>query len=878
MKLRFFIVCLLIYCSGLAQREAGIWYFGNNAGLDFNSGVPQVLLNGQIKTVEGCESFSDSDGNLLFYTEGNNVWNRFHEIMTNGTGLDGSFSTSQSALAIPNPLNNGLYYVFTPDDVLRYRLDAPNGFNYSVIDMRVDGGRGDVVQKNVDLLDRASENVSAVLGDTGDYYWVVTHYQNKFYSYRVDGSGVNTSAVVTTVGPVISDSENYRGSMKIAPNGSKIAIAHTVTQPEYRSSLYLFDFNNATGQVSNPINISGNNLYYGVEFSSNSKVLYASGRPIIEIDGELRLVGVEIDQFDLQSPNISSSRYLLAAIPAPITAEIAGSLQLAIDKKIYHSIPNARLSVIRTPNLTGFDADIRIFEVDLGGSTATYGLPPFIQSLFETLVEIENFCEGDTTVFTIEPNSQIQSIFWDFGDPASGTNNTSTELNPTHIFTAAGVYTVNLEVTYDNGFKRDFVEFVEIAEIPDVITEVRLLQCDTDGTEDGISQFNLDEAVQLFNNGNPDIRGVYFLSLDDAIQNINQLDPLGYQNQFNGQRIYARAFENSECFSIIEIILEVVPVSDLGNYDTMEICDVQSLGLANRLDLGQIRDSLKDDFGDEVNIELYISKENALLEQDPIVEEDYLFGFLDDTAFYFRVESNNNCTALGRLELIFNFKPDLEEKAVLELCNGQASLEAVGGFEQYKWSTGESVPSITVHTAGVYTVTFLSGICEYQQQFTVEENKSLILEDIVVSDFSKNNRIEIYTSKLSPEVLYSIDNGNNFQGSPIFTNLNPGIYEIRITDNCTELTDLVIVGGINTFFTPNNDGRNDYWTLSNSEYFPKFRVSIFDRYGALLNTFDDQEAGWDGTSRNRPMPSDDYWFSLVFETGRTIKGHFSLKR
>ncbi len=878
MRILFLIGLLLTCLFSYAQREAANWYFGNNAGLDFNSGVPEVLLSGQIKTVEGCEAFSNANGNLLFYTEGNNVWNRFHEIMPNGTGLDGSFSTTQSALAVPNPLNNGLYYVFTPDDVLGYRQDLPNGFNYSVINMNADSGRGDVVQKNVDLLDRAAENVSAVLGHSGNYYWVVTHFEDKFYSYRIDGGGVNTTPVVSTVGPSILDFENFRGSIKIAPDGSKIAIAHTITQPRFSSSLYLFDFNKETGQVSNPVNLSSNNLYYGVEFSSNSKVLYASGRPIVEFGDDLLLVGVDIEQFDLQSPDILSSRYLLGNIATPITAESAGSLQLAIDKKIYHSIPSGKLSVIRTPNLTGFNADFRIFEVDLGDRTATYGLPPFIQSLFETLIQIENFCEGDTTVFTTENTDQIQSISWNFGDPASGANNTVTGFNPTHIFSGAGVYTVDLEVTYDNGFKRDFVEFVEIAEVPDVISEVSLRQCDTDGNEDGISQFNLDEAVQLFNNGNPDIRAVYFLDMNDAIQNINQLDPLGYQNQFNGQRIYARAFENSECFSIIEILLEVVPVSDLGNYDTVEICSVQSLGLANRVNLGPIREKLQKDFGDEFTIALYKNKENALLEQDSIIEEDFLFGFQDESAFYFRVESDNSCITMGRLDLIFNFAPDIEEEIVLELCNGMAILEAASGFDQYLWSNGEAGPSIIVDSIGSYSVTLSSGICQYEQNFIVEKSLSLVLEDILVNDFSSDNRIEIVVADPGPDVIYSIDNGINYQSSPIFTNLIPGLYDIRVSNNCIELTELVVVGGISTFFTPNNDGVNDYWTLSNAEYFPKFKASIFNRYGALLNTFGDQQAGWDGTWRNRPMPSDDYWFTLVFETGRTIKGHFSLKR
>jgi len=66
-----------------SQKEANIWYFGENAGLDFNSGVPVALLDGQLNTREGCATISDKNGNLLFYTDGITVWNRSHKIMQN---------------------------------------------------------------------------------------------------------------------------------------------------------------------------------------------------------------------------------------------------------------------------------------------------------------------------------------------------------------------------------------------------------------------------------------------------------------------------------------------------------------------------------------------------------------------------------------------------------------------------------------------------------------------------------------------------------------------------------------------------------------------------------------------------------------------------
>ena len=67
----------------LAQQQAANWYFGQNAGLDFNSGSPVALTNGQLVTYEGCATISSTMGQLLFYTDGITVYNKNHSIMIN---------------------------------------------------------------------------------------------------------------------------------------------------------------------------------------------------------------------------------------------------------------------------------------------------------------------------------------------------------------------------------------------------------------------------------------------------------------------------------------------------------------------------------------------------------------------------------------------------------------------------------------------------------------------------------------------------------------------------------------------------------------------------------------------------------------------------
>tara|TARA_B110000858_G_C17785847_1_gene467253 strand:- start:1544 stop:1972 length:429 start_codon:yes stop_codon:yes gene_type:complete len=136
-KLLLFVLCLPFL--GLAQKEGNIWYFGENAGLDFNNGSPVALTDGMLNTSEGCASICDANGNLLFYTDGMLVYNKNHGIMPNGTGLLGHSSSTQSAIIVKKPMSNNLYYIFTVDDIFNTNGGA---VTYSIVDMSLDGGLG----------------------------------------------------------------------------------------------------------------------------------------------------------------------------------------------------------------------------------------------------------------------------------------------------------------------------------------------------------------------------------------------------------------------------------------------------------------------------------------------------------------------------------------------------------------------------------------------------------------------------------------------------------------------------------------------------------------------------------------------------------------
>ena len=127
MKKHAILFLLILSFAGFAQR-GNIWYFGLNAGLDFNSGSPVAIFDGQMSHGEGCAVLCDTLGNLMLYTDGMNVWNKNHNLMPNGNAtMNGDNSSSQSAIIIQKPGNYDHYYIFTAP----LYSDNVNGLEYN---------------------------------------------------------------------------------------------------------------------------------------------------------------------------------------------------------------------------------------------------------------------------------------------------------------------------------------------------------------------------------------------------------------------------------------------------------------------------------------------------------------------------------------------------------------------------------------------------------------------------------------------------------------------------------------------------------------------------------------------------------------------------
>ena len=108
--------------QALSQKEGNNWYFGKHAGISFQNGSPVSFTHNAIANqIEGVSAISDTAGNILFYTDGMDVYNKNNQIMANGQGLQGHISASQSALIVRKPGSLSHYYILpclTPEEPL----------------------------------------------------------------------------------------------------------------------------------------------------------------------------------------------------------------------------------------------------------------------------------------------------------------------------------------------------------------------------------------------------------------------------------------------------------------------------------------------------------------------------------------------------------------------------------------------------------------------------------------------------------------------------------------------------------------------------------------------------------------------------------------
>ncbi len=911
-KIATLILCFIVSHCAFSQKEAANWYFGFNAGIRFNdNGTVTELTDGQLKTIEGCTTISDANGNLLFYTDGITIWDRSHKVMPNANvgsgGLYGNPSSSQSAIVIPKPKDPNIYYIFTVDT---FGEDLDRGFNYSVIDMTLNGGFGDVTIKNRNLLSKSSEKISAVVKDCkSQSLWVITLgpevgllkdpiIYNTFYAYEITETGIKTTPVTSSFTGL--DIQDARGYLKLSSDGTKLACANAV------SGLYLYDFDTNTGTVSNQkeivINFSPINRpqsSYGVEFSQNGDILYVSTffNPNEEQFNDPNVQHSALLQYDLTATNIS-----LSEVVVDNRRMFRGALQLGIDGKIYRAMSTTYLegtpylSVINNPNVLGPGCNYQNNAIRLTNNSRQ-GLPPFIASFFAEKIDIIgnnaasnrlDLCDGDTyTLRAIDAPGALYSWYLD--------GNLLPETDFDLDISSPGSYRVFVDLnTGDCGETFEGIATIVYNTNP-IANDAELVQCDEDGILGGFTRFDLTQANNDLTGGVPELSTKFF---SDSGRTNKIPDSSNYAyNADAPSPIYVEVYNvNTNCYDTSVLTLSL-SLENIAPYVYRGCDEIGSEDGINTFNLEDITTNIKAINSFNYPITYYGSYEDALLEKNALETSHTNDNSPYRQIIYARVENANTCFGIIEVTLIVNELPDISTQGLIfnyclntfpETININPGISNdVSSNYTYSWSTGDHTYTIQINEAKDYTVTITNtNGCSKEKVIKVEPSNIATIQEVKIKDVSSNNTITVIVSG-EGDYEYRLLNENNeviadYQKSHIFDNVFPGIYHINVKDiknDCGTRSAKAYVIGFPRFFTPNNDGINDTWQIYgiSNEHQPHTKIRIFNRYGKLVKQIDPIGKGWDGTINGDKLPVDDYWFVVKLQDGSVFKDHFTLK-
>jgi gliding motility-associated-like protein len=439
-----------------SQNEANVWYFDNYCGMDFGSGMPEVLYNGQTHSGTTTSTISDSLGNFLFCSDWGHVYSN-NGVIDNGTGM-------------PNPGGSGLAIVKWPgEEALYYLFTAANpnssdqGFYYSIIDMKANNGLGKVIEKNIlieegwDVCDR----ISVVKKENSENIWVIVRKNEPpaFASFLVDENGFNPEPVISNV-PLGLPSpywESDHGEIKVSPDKKYLVANHEST-----IGFEICRFHPVTGKIeylyaqNNPLAWGG---IWGLEFSPDSKYLYVCYKEDYQY--------FTIYQYDMQ---FISDSTLFDASAVLIGSGNVYDMQLARDGKIYCSaqfqlpeINNHYLSVIHNPWIKGTGCLFENNAISLGANRCVSTFPNFLLDFLFRFEWTGEQCQGYSIQFKPNFIPTPQTIQWDFDD---GPGSNSWQLSPSYTFKNPGVHEIKVDVWYPSGRYEHTSREIEISPSP----------------------------------------------------------------------------------------------------------------------------------------------------------------------------------------------------------------------------------------------------------------------------------------------------------------------------------------------------------------------------------------------------------------------------
>jgi gliding motility-associated-like protein len=448
----FNLLLSLFFSKGLyAQNEANVWYFGAHCGVDFNSGSPIVLSDGQrIYQWASAATISDSSGNVLFYPDWTKVFTKTG-ILLNSNGM--VWPGTQGRAIVQWPGQEKLYFIFTACPPSGY---GEGVFYYSIVDYNENNGLGAVTEKNVvvEAGIGVTDLIATVRLEDSQNVWVIVriYTDDAYAAFLVDENGLNPIPVLSYM-PYMEDDFGSDNFIRISSDKKYMVASYC-----HAHKLEVCRFNSSEGKLEYLYSLTGlGGGIEGIEFSPDSKYLYVSCG-LVDYSNN-------IYQLDMQ---FVSDPYAFYSSALLIGTGAGYSLQLARDGKIYCSAPIEPypyhyLSVIHKPWIRGAGCMYELNAVNLNPGVVGQSLP---NTLVDYLLRFEwtgEPCQGYPIQFKPNFIPTPQTIQWNFDD---GPGSNSWQLSPTYTFKNPGVHEVKVDVWYPSGRYEHTSREIEISPSP----------------------------------------------------------------------------------------------------------------------------------------------------------------------------------------------------------------------------------------------------------------------------------------------------------------------------------------------------------------------------------------------------------------------------
>ncbi len=830
---------LFQYLISYSQKETSNWFLYQNrisvtpSGVTTGLPVPNYTA---LNPLYASTSVSDSAGNLLFACDGNKIIDRNLSVMPALANI--SFYCGNGEVLAQKIPNSTKYYVFytSPKSSVQ---NSPWILKYAIVDLSLNGGSGDVTIYNQVIDTALSKGFTLAQGSNTEDAWLITHHNatDTFLTYKITRAGISNTPVTSMAGTNAFSTDYNFQDLKTSHDGTIIAgisyTNHTVFFAYTTQFVEVFNFDPILGKLTNRVRSQNLGIYFlsynSVEFSPDNRLVYAG--MVTRVDG-LQPCGFgsgTVIQFNTcYTDSIQFTRYSMRiANDFQFCNYLVtwGNIQLGADKRIHMPYTGINVSTINNPNRIGSSANYVFNSYQLPVPNFAYIVTPgFQHRLLEKAVKnnivYKGGCLSSPVSFSIT-NDTISGVLWNFGDPASGSN-TSSSLNPSHIFSAPGIYTVTAQLY--NSQSKLIEPLTELVEIKDAGKRILYnYPRDTVFCEGNSMNIKLNVINGIFHWYQLTNGGVMYNSMVADSMNINYSGTYYvemHQNDCNG------------CIMLDSIHVTVLPTPNFNLGNDRTLCSGDSMQLTAYTlpadymwNTGDTTNSIwiyrggpywvQAEFNhngcpqrDSIIItevppvqfslpnDTILCNNQTLLLNPGVTNASYLwqngstqnaYTVAQPGTYWVTVTGNNSCRKADTIQVSYINAQQVFLGNDTTLCEGDSVIlhSNIAGA-QYLWSNGSTSDHITVNQTGIYWINVLNGNCAVADSIQIIFHAPPVLFFGNDTSLCEHDRLVLNTSISNASYLWQ--NGSQ---ANLFTITQPGTYWLRVQQYGCTVSDTI---------------------------------------------------------------------------------------